>query len=261
MMRSILVHADRSSQMTARLETALALARTTDGHVTILVDTPVARYISMDPMGGSYVATDALQQALADDDSQAGALEERLRGEDVPFDVTRAEAEPVEALAAAARLADVVVVSRGSGIAGELALAARTPVLVVPDDRMLDFPVGNACVAWDGSDESALALRAATGLLRAARTVKVLTVAEKRLGFPATDALRYLSRHGVTTELVELEPSGSTEETLALGVAKARTDLLVMGAYGHSRMRQLLFGGVTRYFLEDSAAPALLLVN
>lgn len=257
-MRSILVHADRSPAMTARLETALSLARANRGHVTLLVDTPIARYVAMDPMGGSYVASDALKQALAEDDGQAAEIEARLAGNDVPFDVIRSEDEPVEALAAAARLADVVVLSRAGGLGGELALASRTPVLVLADDAALSFPVARACVAWDGGDEAALALRNAAPLLAGA-VVSVVTVAEKPGGFPPTEALRYLSRHGVKAELVELPRTGSTEETLAAGVARAGADLLVMGAYGHSRMREYLFGGVTRYFLEESAGPALLL--
>ena len=121
-MRSILVHADRGAGMTARLETALSLARTTGGHVTVLIDTPVTRYVAMDPMGGSFVASDALKQALADDDANAAKIEAHLKNEDVPFDLVRSEAEPVEALAKAARLADIVVLSRSSGLAGELAL-------------------------------------------------------------------------------------------------------------------------------------------
>ncbi len=258
-MRSILVHADRSPAMPARLETALSLARLDRGHVSVLVDTPIARYVAMDPMGGSYVASDALKQALAEDDAQAAEIEARLAGGDVPFDIIRSEDEPVEALAAAARLADVVVLSRAGGLAGELALASRTPVLVVADDGPLATPVARACVAWDGGDEAALALRNAAPLLRGCEAVSVLTVAEKPGGFPPTEALRYLSRHGVKAELVELPRTGSTEETLAAAVARAGADLLVMGAFGHSRMREYLFGGVTRYFLEESAGPALLL--
>ena len=97
-MRSILVSADRRPGMEARLETALSLARSTGGHVTFLFDTPVARYVAMDPMGGSYVASDALKQALADDDAAAERLEQHMSREDVAFDIVRSEAEPVEAL-------------------------------------------------------------------------------------------------------------------------------------------------------------------
>lgn len=260
-MRSILVNADRRPGMEARLETALSLARATGGHVSLLVDTPVARYISMDPMGGSYVASDALRQAMADDDENAARFEDHLKREDVPFDIIRSEAEPVEALARAARLSDIVILSRSGGLAGELALLSRTPVLALSDDKALSVPAGKACVAWDGGDEAACALRSAIGLLGRCDSVQVVTVAEKPGGFPSTDALSYLSRHGIKADFEELPRRGSTEETLAIAVARSGAELLVMGAYGKSRMREYLFGGVTRYFLEETAGPALLLAH
>jgi len=260
-MRSILVYADRGPSMPSRLETALPMARSTGGHVTVLVDTPIQRYISMDPMGGSYVATDALNQALAEDDAHAAAIAERLQGQDVSFDVVHTEIEPVDALASASRLADVVVLSRSSGMAGDLAMITRTPVLVLPDESELTLPLASAAIAWDGGDEAALALRSSVSLLAGCRNVNVVTVKEKPGGFPPIDALEYLSRHGIKAELHELARSGSTEETLAAAASKLQADLLVMGAFGHSRMREYFFGGVTRYFLEDCPRPALLLAH
>ena len=260
-MRSILVHADRGPAMPARLETALSLAGASEGHITLLIDTPIGRYISMDPMGGSYVASDAMRKALADDDGQAERLRAQLRAAGVPYDVIRSEDEPAAALAVAARLADVVVVSRGSALAGEIVLATRTPVLVLPDDTPLSVPVTNACVAWDGGNEAAAALRGAIPLLARCAAVNVLTVGEKAGGFPAADAVRYLARHSIGAEPHELPRKGSTEETLAAAVFGLGGELLIMGAYGRSRMREFLFGGVTRYFLEDCARPALLMAH
>lgn len=260
-MRSILVYADRGAAMDARLETALAIARVNNGHVTVLVDTPVTRFIAMDPMGGSYLAADALKQALADDDAQAADIDARLKNEDVPFDIIRSEGDPVDALAAAARLADLVVLSRSTGLAGELALVSRAPVLVVEEGSGLAMPLGAVCIAWDGGDESANAIRTAVPLLVGCGGVHVVTVKEKPGGFPATDALRYLSRHGIKAELHELVRTGSTEETIAAAVARLQGQLLVMGAYGKSRMREYFFGGVTRHFVEESEGPALLLAH
>lgn len=259
-MRSILVNADRNPGMTARLETALSIARSSGGHVTVLVDTPVARYIAMDPMGGSYVASDALKQAMSDDDVNAGEIEARLQGEGVPFDVIRSEAEPVDALGRAARLADVVILSRSGGLAGDVAMLSRTPVLALPDDKPLSMPLRKACIAWDGGDEAAFALRNSLPLLKDCGDVQVVTVADHPVDFPPTDAVRYLSRHGIKAELSEVARRGSTEETLA--VAANTADLLVLGAYGHSRVREFLFGGVTRFFLEEiDNSPALLLAH
>ena len=202
-----------------------------------------------------------MKEALADDDAHGKAIEQQLASQDVSFDVLRSESEPLDALAAASKLADVVILSRSSALAGELALSVHTPVLVLPDLGELKLPLACACIAWDGGNESAMALRSAVPLLAGCAAVHVLTVKEKPGGFPATDAVRYLSRHGVSAELSEISRSGSTEETLAGEVARLGGELLVMGAYGKSRMREYLFGGVTRYFLEESAKPALLLAH
>ncbi len=260
-MRSILVYADRGESSSAALEAGLSLARAAGGHLSVLVDTPVQSYVAMDPLGGSYFAADALNQALAADDARAKAIEAGLARQDVPFDVRHSDASPVDALAAAARLADLVVVSRSSGLAGELALTARTPVLVLSDRGEGKLPPEVACIAWDGGNEAALALRSSVPLLAGCRSVHVVTVSEKTGGFPATGAMNYLSRHGIKAELVELVRDGSTAETLAAAVDRAGAALLVMGAYGRSRMREYLFGGVTRHFLEAAQSPALLLAH
>lgn len=260
-MRSILVFADRARPHAGALETGLALARMTQGHLSVVVDTPVARFMAMDAMGGSYLAADAIREALNRDDAFAGELAERLGRDDVPFDVLRCEDEPVDALTEAARLADVIVVPRDCEFVGQLAVTARAPVLAVPDTEVLAMPAESICVAWDGGYESAAAIRAAVPMLARATAVHVLAVHEKSAGFPATDAVRYLSRHGVSAELHELGRTGSVEETLAMALARLQGDLLVMGAYGHSRMREYLFGGVTRYFLNSKSAPALLLAH
>jgi nucleotide-binding universal stress UspA family protein len=260
-MRSILVHGDRSPAMASRLDTALALARAAAGHITVLVDTPITRYVSMDPMGGSYVASAAMEQALKDDDTHAAAVEAELVSEGLPFAIVRSEGEPVEALAEAARLADVVILSRSAGLAGGVALAARTPVLVLRERETVPLPLARACIAWDGGNEAAMALRGAVPLLAGCASVDVLTVAEKRGGYSPEDAVRYLAQHGIAAEPQELARDGSTEATLSAAVARAGGQLLVMGAYGRSRMREFLFGGVTRHFLEDAGGPALLLAH
>jgi len=259
-MRSILVHADASSTGVVRLETGLSLARMTGGHVTLLVDTPIARFIAVDALGGGSVAAEAIREAVAEDDEFARRIEARVSREDVPCDVVRSEGEPVDAISDSARLADVTIVSRRSALASDLPVASRAAVLAVNDERPLCFPVARVAIAWDGSAEAAYALRCAVPLLAGAQ-VDVLTVEDLPAEFPATDALAYLSRHGVNAELLVLERGGSIEETLARELVLKQTDLLVMGAFSHSRLREFLFGGVTRYFLEHPQGPALLLAH
>ncbi|MDF2637627.1 MAG: universal stress protein UspA [Novosphingobium lindaniclasticum] len=260
-MRSILVNADRKPDTEARVEAALELARHMDGHVTVLVDTPVSRYIAMDPMGGSYVISEALEKARGEDDAAAEAIEARLTRAGLAFEMIRSEEDPVPALARAARLSDLVVVSRASGIAGQLAMVARAPVLALPEGRTLSLPIRRAVIAWDGGEQAASALKAAVPLLQSCQAVKLVTVIEKSGGFPTTDALRYLSRNGIHAEYEEYERRGSTQDTLSLAVNQNHAELLVMGAYGKSRLREFLFGGVTAHFLSDASAPAVLFAH
>jgi len=259
-MRSVLVHADASPAGNVRVESALALARMTGGHVTMVVDTPITRFIAVDAMGGGTVAADAIHQAVAEDDAFARGADARFARGDVPCNVLRAEVEPVDALADAARLADIVVVSRRAVIAGDLPLATRCPVLAVNDDAALSFPLEKVAIAWDGSAEAAYALRCAVPLLAGAE-VTVLTVEDLPGDFPATDALAYLSRHGVGAELQVVARSGAVAETLARELVIGGAQLLVMGAFGRGRLREFLFGGVTRYFLEREGGPALFLAH
>ncbi|MEY4472526.1 MAG: hypothetical protein RL671_830 [Pseudomonadota bacterium] len=261
-MRSILIQGGRDVGMGARLDTAMDLARSHGGHLTVLVDTPVDKYVTVDPYGGAILAREALDMALKEDDALAAAFGERLARDDVPFDVAQSELPQLDALVRSGDLADLLIVSRSSGLAGDLALNASCPVLVLPDHGTLELPLGTACIAWDGGSEAARALKAAVPLLIGAREVRVLTVAStKATGFPPTEALRYLARHGVKAELTELPEGHSIEESLAAEVARVGASLLVMGAYSHSRLREFLFGGVTRFFLEETEAPPLFIAH
>jgi nucleotide-binding universal stress UspA family protein len=260
-MRSLLVLADRTPAATARIEAGLSIARMTGGHVTLLVDTPVLRFTSVDAMGGASIAAEALQEAVADDDAYARQIEAHLANEDVPCSVCRAESEALDAMALAGRLADLAIVSRGDPLAGDLPLALRCPVLAVNEEAPILFPVERVCVAWDGSAEAANALRGAVPLLADAAEVAVITVEDAPSAWPATDAVAYLSRHGIRAEQVVLPRLGSVEDTLLREVTLRGAQLLVMGAFGHSRVREFLFGGVTRSMLTMRHGPALLLAH
>lgn len=267
-MKSILVHADDSLAMTARLESALALARQRDGHVTLLVNTPFYRFVAMDPFGGAYLAAGALAEAQARDAALAARLEKTLANEDVPWDIIHGDGDLVFALAGAAALADLSIVSMTAAssdrfdaapmLAGDLALASRAPVLALPDGAALFDLDGPAVVAWNGSAEAAAALRAAVPLL-GGRSVTVLRIGEVQGKFPDDAALKYLARHGVNAELREEAPSArAVEEQLEAYAEVMGAALLVMGAFGHSRLRETLFGGVTRYLLDSARVPLLL---
>lgn len=260
-MRSILVHAERGDAGASRIDSALSLARLTGGHLTLLIDTPVMRYTTVDAMGGASVATEALQEAIEADDNFAKGLTDRLERDDVQFTILRGESEPLDALSTSARLADVVIVARADALAADLPLAVRCPVLALNDGEPLTFPVDRACIAWDGSAEAATALRGSVPLLSGCSEVTVVTVEDAPKDWPALDAVEYLSRHGIRAEMQAIPRTGSVEQSLAHELQLRQSQLLVMGAFGHSRVREFIFGGVTKSFLEYAAAPALLLAH
>ena len=266
-MRAILIHAGHDDNADERVDSGLAIARALGGHVTLHINTPVAAYVTMDPFGGSYVLTDIMDSVRARTDTLVENMSVRLARDDVPWSVETSEADLVDALVSSARLADLVIMSLGDAVpplgtrppVGAVAIAGRTPVLALPHGVRFD-PTGVAMVAWNGSYEGAHALRAAVPLLRLASTVHVVTIAERDVAFPATDALAYLSRHDIHAVAHERESGPATvEEALVAYGDELGATLTVMGAYGHSRLRELLFGGVTRFAIDAAARPLLLM--
>lgn len=260
-MRSIVLPADRSPGFAARLETALGLARAQRGHLTVQIDTPVSQFIVSDMFTGVMIATDAMREACAADLALGQRLDTRLANEDVPFDIEERNDDPIDAICDVALLADVIIADLGFARLNELLVRSATPVLALPASTRPTALQGVAVVAWDGSKAASRALRAAVPLLRGFASVHVVTVTPRnRLERPSTDVLRYLSRHDVHAEFHEIAFDHSVEESLSAETRRLGAELVVMGAYGHGRLREFLTGGVTRYFLTEGE-PALFLAH
>ncbi|MBB4641935.1 universal stress protein [Rhizorhapis suberifaciens] len=268
-MKSVLLHINRDSGQESRLQAALDLVRAQEGHLTCLQVTPIQQYVAMDPFGGSFVLPANLQELRAEEADERSALEERLRREGISWDWQHYNGDLVQTLLSASRLADVTVLTRtmaapkdpGSPlpIAADVAVHARGAILAVPPKLASFDCCGSAVIAWNGSYEAAHALRSAVTLLAQAQEVNILTVEEDDSGFPATDASAYLSRHGIASELHEWARAGRTvEETIAKAIGELGASYLVMGAYGRSRLRETLFGGVTKHLMAECRVPLLL---
>ncbi|WP_372730689.1 universal stress protein [Novosphingobium sp.] len=257
-MRSILCPIDRSDTLDDRVETALALARSTGGHVTFQIATPFAQMTVWEPFGGAAISAVAINEARELDDKLARELDARLARQDVQFDITIDDQGRVEAAASAARFADVLVATLDDPALEEIVLSLRAPVLAVPRGMPMLVFDGPVLVAWDGGHESANALRAALPLLGKAGPVHLLTVREKDGSFPASDAASYLSRHGIHAQSHERDHNGSIASTIEQCARDVGAGLIVMGLFGHSRLRELLMGGVSREMLDHSKIPLLL---
>ena len=133
------------------------------------------------------------------------------------------------------------------------------PVLIAP--AATPASIGQrCCIAWNGSTEGAAALAAMLPWLRAADAVRVLHGAEYQRRFsPAESVLPYLALHGISADLAAFQPVNRDLGAGLLAAAAAfDADLLGMGAYSHSRLRQLILGGVTRHVLENSSLPVMM---
>lgn len=267
-MRNLLIHADTNAAMAVRTQSALAIGRRFASHLSFLISSPYQQFIASDPFGGMYLAREQLAKAQLADAELEKRFGDQLAGEDVPWDIAIADGDALSTMALAATLTDLAIVSLGrrdrhgfavGTIAADLALTVPVPVLALPDDGApidLDAPV---MVAWNGSPQAANALRAAMPLMRDAESVVMVTVGKDEGRVPAEDALRYMSRHGVHGEWRHEAAGTDTPEEILERTAKAmRPGLIVMGAFGRPRLRETLFGGVTRYLLEAAPAPLLL---
>jgi nucleotide-binding universal stress UspA family protein len=267
-MRTILLHIRDDEGQESRLRAALDLTRWFEGHLVCLQATPFDSYIIGDPFGGVYAFPEVVERVRETEEALRSRLEADLANEGVSWEWLHFDGSAAQMMVERSRLADVIVVSKpvrekGASkplpIAAEIALHSVAPVLAVPGSAQGLDCGGIAVIAWNGSAEAAQALRHALPLLRAASSVHLLTVDADRGEFPSTEASRYLDRQGVDAELHEV-PTGpdGVARTIAAFAAEQGSAYIVMGAYGHSRLRELILGGVTNEMLQAETAPLLL---
>lgn len=166
------------------------------------------------------------------------------------------------------RLADLIVAAKPQAAGGDSAppsaleaalREAGRPVLVVPGGLPESFGRVIA-IAWNGSVEVSRSLALALPFLESAERVVVLSVEDDTIyGPPAEDAVEYLAWHGIAARSAELPASDRTlGQTLLAAAAEAGADIMVQGAYTRSRMRRLIFGGVTGEVLAHMTIPVLM---
>ena len=172
-----------------------------------------------------------------------------------------------DVVAQQARLADLTIVPHpesGTDVSSSDALHAvlfdsGRPVLIAPHHTKPTLGA-RVAVAWNGTGEGAAAVQAAMPWLKQAQAVRILWAAEYHRNGPSPRELAaYLALHGVQTELATFRPLD--REVGAGMLAAARefgADLMTMGAYSHSRLRQLILGGVTRHVLVNADLPVLM---
>lgn len=260
--RSILFHVHEDERLEARLQTLLSLARACSAHVHLLHVVPIEAYTVVDAYGGTFMSGEIVAALEEEADKVRSRLESRLAGEDVSWTYEVKTSAVVPELLRLAALADLVILGRepvrhefsrtGASLVGELVCASRTPVCVPGDSGSVFDPFGTAVIAWNGSVEAANAVRGAMGLLKIATDVRAIRFTEeKQTVFPDTALVEYLSRHGVHAMLETRASARDNAAGLVEYASAAQAAYVVMGGYGHSRVSEFVFGGVTRELLRD----------
>ena len=258
------------------LDAAVAYARREDAHLEVLavgIDDSQLGYF----YGGAsmMVMQETFGRAEASSVDVETLVRNRLNGEDIRWSVDRAITQ-LGALsmlvASRARYADLVMLplpyGAGGGQAGEAALEAAlfeadVPVLVLPRG-LTEAPVfERIVVAWNDSPEALASVRQALPLLKAAREVSIVVIDPPAYGLdqpePGTLLSQWLARHGVRGEISVLAKTlPRVSEVMLRHLREQEADLLVMGAYGHSRFRQAILGGATRDMLENATTPVFM---
>lgn len=286
MFRYILVPAAGRDADIAVFRAAAAMARVTGGHVVFVhVRLDVQRMITS-VAAGDMVGTTALgdvlqglEEAAADTEARAReqvfafCRQEKLALADSPL-AERPSAtwqlqtgDEGQVIAAYSRAADVTVLDRRRDIGTSdlhllqtVLLDSGRPVLITPDRP----PPGigrRIAIAWKDTPEAARAVAFALPILAAAERVIIVSVEEDaRTTYAACERLRQaLIWHNTSTMVRHVGPNGrEPAEALLTAVGALNADLLVMGGYGHSRLREVVFGGVTRHVLRAADVPVLM---
>lgn len=267
-MKTLLLFANDDDGFAARLEAAIDLTRLYEGHLTCIQVTPYDAFIFGDPFGGVYALPTVVDEIQKIEDSHRFRIQERLTREGISWDWLQYDGQPAQLMVDRSRLTDLVILSLAPrdgrarstplSLTADVAVHARSPVLAVPHVAEAVDWLGPAVVAWNGSVEASHALRFALPMLHKASAVHIVTICDDDTEFPSTDASHYLARHGIGSQLHEW-PRQGRHVADAIGDA-ARTleaSYLVMGAYGHSRIREAVLGGTTRSMLDSSDVPVL----
>ncbi len=183
----------------------------------------------------------------------------------IPTEWRVSEGDPGECAVLHARCSDLVILGQGTPAVGgplpaQVLLGSGRPILIVPTAGRFPTLGERIVIAWNGSREAARAVHDALPLLRAAAQVTVLTVDGGGGTVEAgPDIARHLAGHGIHVERrTEARGDMGIAPLLLSRLADWQADMLVMGGYGHSRMRESMLGGVTREILQTMTVPTLL---
>jgi nucleotide-binding universal stress UspA family protein len=271
-LNDIVVYVDGAEATKTRVRFAVALAKEHCAHLVGIAFAPTALL----PLYGADVGfadmTEVLESVKTQSANALEAFKTRARAEGVSAEARLMQGMSEEFphdFAHAARHVDLAILGQprdGDPLIGQYALVERClfasgrPVIIVPAVREKLALKGTIVAAWDGSAEAARAINDALTFLKSAARVVLLVGVTAEQGEERTpqtdDMIAHLKRHGVVAEAMRVKASEGDVGRLLLSTAKTLgADLIVMGAFHHSRWREFILGGVTLTVLEEATIP------
>ncbi len=275
--KNILVHVDSSERCAERLHIAATLARTRQAHLSGLYVIPEPFY----PIyaEGSFVSTELMDNLERESREGCAKAEKQFRAfadkEGLPAE-WREEQGPIGPVVSRhGRYADLTIVGKGNideplkypnpFLAADVVMESGRPVLIIPNSGHFDGVGKRMLVCWNASREAVRAVNDALPLLQAADKVTVLAVNPQKLAsgdhgeIPCADIALHLARHGVKSEAASITTDIDDVGEIILSQAfDLDVDLIVSGAYGRSRTREWILGGVTETLMRDAEMPVFL---
>lgn len=281
--KDILVHLDEGPRSEMRLKIAARLAKQNQAHLTglFVIDIPGTDlfYGAGMPFAGgggmNQMLTTLRSEATARAEAAGQAFRDTLAAEGLEGEWRVVEGDTVALVAVHARYADLTVLAQpndsepykgasADAVLVNVMLSSGRPILAVPYAGNFETVGQTVLVAWNASREATRAVNDALPILKTAKKVTILAVNPKHGtddhgDVPSADIALHLARHGVKAEAAHTIAKDISEGDAILSyAADTGADMIISGGYGHSRAREMVFGGVTRTLLEEMTVPMLL---
>lgn len=273
-LETLVLHVNDSKHCDDRIAAAIGLAQTHNAHlvgVYVIAHPYLPAHMSVQLGPEMYEA----QRQLAAKSAEAAKanFEAKTKAAGISAEWRTGEGYDPDILNQHARYADLVILGQhdpdedaltvSDGMPEEVVLGSGRPVLIIPYAGRYETIGTRVLVAWNASREAARAVNDAMVLLSRAKEVTVMNInpetSSENSGVPGADLALHLARHGVKAEAVPTHIRDiSAGDALLSRAADLQADLIVMGAYGQSRLRELIMGGVSRHMLSHMTAPVLM---
>lgn len=275
MFRDLLVHIPTERSPRPAIDASVSLAMTAGAHLDAIATGYASTNVPFVAEGGAAIAASLqfeYERAMERADAALGIFEIEAKNAQIAYGkytLSGSIAETVSRFGASARLYDLTIVSQGepdgdtfdNELPQELLLQVGGPVLFIPYTFRGAFKASQIGICWDGNRLAARALRDAMPFITKADALTTITLNASEVPADASPErlVKHLARKGLRAKTISLQSDRGNLHASILSIAADETlDLLIMGGYGHSRLQETVFGGVTREMFRSMTVPVLM---